>query len=167
MRALESATLPDPRPGVWNNPTHNKVSEDLVTEIPVCLLLWNSRGSSEQKMQFLQKLVSPCIVGSKIPIICNQENFLLRSNSYKIFQAVPGFHFFIKPAVKDVLDRGRPKNGMFIGIPDSIRKHVKDVSPTHWHDFHLHHRSLLHQPGALHQSDGRWRPPSSRQHLGS
>ena len=67
-------------------------------------------------MQFLQKLVYPCIVGSKIPIICNQENFLLRSNSYKIFQAVPGFHFFIKPAVKDVLDRGRPKNGMFIGI---------------------------------------------------
>ena len=83
-------------------------------------------------MQFLQQLVFPGVVGNKIPIICNQENFIIKSNSYRIFQAVPGFNFFVKPAVKDIQDRGRPKNGMFIGIPDSIRQFVKDVSPNHW-----------------------------------
>ena len=83
-------------------------------------------------MEFLSQLVSPQMVGNSIPIICNQENFILKSNSYRIFQAVPGFHFLVNPAVKDIQDRGRPKNGMFIGFPDSIRNCVTDVSPKHW-----------------------------------
>ena len=93
---------------------------------------WNSRGSSQQKMQFMNHLVSTQIVGDKIPILCNQENFILKSNSYKIFQALPGFHCFTNPAIKDVQDRGRPKNGMFIAVPDSIKSFIQDVSPNHW-----------------------------------
>ena len=83
-------------------------------------------------MEYLKYLVSPQIVGDKIPIICNQENFILKANSYKISQVIPGFHCIVNPARKDVLDRGRPSNGMFIAVPDSIKGSVKDVSPNHF-----------------------------------
>ena len=103
-----------------------------VTHSKVCLISWNSRGSSTQKLQFAKYLVSPEVVGDKIPILCNQENFILKNNSYRLFQAIPGFQFFINPAVKNVQDCGRPRNGMFICVPDSIRSSVTDVSPGHW-----------------------------------
>ena len=108
----------------------NKVST--VTQKPVCIISWNSRGSSEQKLQFMNHLVSPQVIGDNIPILCNQENFILKANVYRIFQSVPGFYFFINPAIKDSHDRGRPRNGMFIGIPEYIKSFVKDVSPNHW-----------------------------------
>ena len=71
-------------------------------------------------------------IGNKLPILCNQENFILRGNFYKILQTLPDFHFFINPAVKTSLDRGRPKGGMFIAVPNSIKSQVTDVSPVHW-----------------------------------
>ena len=80
----------------------------------------------------MNRLVSPEIVGDKIPILCNQENFILKANSYKLFQAIPGFQFFINPAIKPLQDRGRPSNGMFICVPESIKSCVTDVSPGHW-----------------------------------
>ena len=80
----------------------------------------------------MNRLVSPEIVGEKIPILCNQENFILKANSYKLFQAIPGFQFFINPAIKPLQDRGRPSNGMFICVPESIKSCVTDVSPGHW-----------------------------------
>ena len=76
--------------------------------------------------------LSPQIVGSKIPIMCNQENFILKNNTYRLFQAMPGFQFIINPAIKNVQDNGRPKGGMFICFPDSIKSCVADVSPDHW-----------------------------------
>ena len=39
---------------------------------------------------------------------------------------------FINPAVKSAHDNGRPKNGMFISIPNILREKTKDVSPGHW-----------------------------------
>ena len=42
------------------------------------------------------------------------------------------FHCFIKPAVKNSHDSGRPKNGMFISVPLELRDITKDVSPNHW-----------------------------------
>ena len=80
----------------------------------------------------MNKLVSHQIVGENIPILCNQENFLLKANSYKLFQAIPGFHFFINPAIKSSHDQGRPSNGMFICVPDCIKSCVTDISPDHW-----------------------------------
>ena len=124
--------VPDARAGECDHSTQVTVPRNPVTGNPVCLISWNSRGSSHQKIYFLSHLVSPQIVGNKIPILCNQENFILKANSYRIVQALPGFHCFINPAVKDVQDRGRPMNGMFIAVPDSIKSFIKDVSPNHW-----------------------------------
>ena len=65
------------------------------------------------------------------PILCNQENPLLQGNRYLAKKCLSDARLFFKKAVKDNLD-GRPKNGMFIAIPDVIKEQVKDVSPAHW-----------------------------------
>ena len=122
--------LPDARPGESQHSNRNTVSEN--TDNSVCLMSYNSCGSSKQKMQFIKYLVSSQCVGNKIPILCNQEKILLKANSYKLFQVCPEFQFFINPAVKDVQDRGRPSNGMFICVPNKIKSCVSDVSPGHW-----------------------------------
>ena len=97
-----------------------------------CVISYNSRGFSGIQQDFVKTLVSEETVGSKIPILCNQENFILRGNFYKILQTLPGFHLFINPAVKTVQDRGRPKGGMFIAVPNAMKSQVTDVSPGHW-----------------------------------
>ena len=80
----------------------------------------------------MRLLVSDAVTGGKLPILCNQENFQLRDNSYRLNQALPGFKLLIKPAVKNDLNYGRPSNGMFIAFPDTIMNQVKDVSPDFW-----------------------------------
>ena len=97
----------------------------------LCIVLWIFRGSSESKLMFMNKLVSSEVVGGKVPILCNQDNFILKLNPYKLFQAIPGFQFFVNPAVKNIPDRGRTANGMFICVPDSIKSSVTDISPGH------------------------------------
>ena len=67
-----------------------------------------------------------------VVILCNQENFMLRDNSYKLTRAFPNFQLIINPAVKLTHDKGRPRNGMFIAIPQSIRNCITDVSPGFW-----------------------------------
>ena len=84
------------------------------------------------KENLVRQLVSRDVVGSKIPILCNQENFMLRENSYKLSKALPGFQVLVNPAVKSDLGLGRPKNGMFIVFPNIIKGAVTDVSPGHW-----------------------------------
>ena len=71
-------------------------------------------------------------VGNRKPILCNQENFILRGNSYKINQSLPGFYCLINPAVKETHDKGRAKNGMFIAVPNSMKSCIEDVSPGYW-----------------------------------
>ena len=63
---------------------------------------------------------------------CNQQNFLLRSNGYKIKQCLPGAHVVFKEAVKDTHDDGRPKNGLFVAVPAVMKEYVEDISPNHW-----------------------------------
>ena len=65
------------------------------------------------------------------PILCNQENFILHGNIFKTKQSLPNARIYFKRAVKDSMD-GRPKNGMFIAVPDGIKELVVDVSPNHW-----------------------------------
>ena len=98
----------------------------------LCILSYNSRGFGKIKQEYCKQLVSEYIVGDKLPILCNQENFILKGNSYKINQVLPGFHLFIKPAVKKNMDKGRAKNGMFIAVPDEVKNQVQDVSPAFW-----------------------------------
>ena len=64
------------------------------------------------------------------PILCNQENFLLYGNRFKVKQCLPHARIIFKEALKE-LNEGRPKNGMFIAIPGEIKECVKDVSPNH------------------------------------
>ena len=106
--------------------------ENLQRRDKVCFISYNSRGFSSIKSEFIRKLASQETVGDKLPVICNQENFILRDNSYKLTSALPGFQVLSNPAVKNNHDRGRPKNGMFIAFPDEIKNNVTDVSPCFW-----------------------------------
>ena len=82
------------------------------------------------KQEFCRILMTLC--GNKIPVLSNQENFLLKGNNYKVKQALPNCHIIFKGGKKQNLDRGRPSNGMFIAIPDRFNGSVLDVSPEHW-----------------------------------
>ena len=90
-----------------------------------CIFSYNSRGLNITKQDAIQTLLS--ISGNSLPIICNQENFLLEANEYKIRQCLPD-HILFKPAIKEGLN-GRPKNGMFIAVPSCLKEKVEDVSP--------------------------------------
>ena len=93
---------------------------------------FNSRGFSEQKQEFCKSLISKSVIGDKEAIFCNQENFLLKSSSYKISRTFENHHCIIKPAIKSNHDKGRARNGMFIAIPQSLKSHVQDISPSSW-----------------------------------
>ena len=98
----------------------------------VCFYSYNSRGFSTLKQDFMRFLLSDTATPNSLPILCNQENFILRDNSYKLRRAFPGYQLLINPAFKDQLNTGRPSNGMFIAFPDSIKNNVVDVSPGFW-----------------------------------
>ena len=61
-----------------------------------------------------------------------QEHFLLKANSYKIYQCLPNHHIIIKPAVKGNFVNGRARGGLFLAFPSEVSKYVTDVSPDHW-----------------------------------
>ena len=98
----------------------------------LCVLSYNSRGFCRIKQEFCNVLTSFQTIGNSIPILCNQENFVLRANSYKITNALPNFYTVIKPAVKQCLNNGRPKNGMFMAVPSNFKNSFHDVSPDFW-----------------------------------
>ena len=98
----------------------------------LCVLSFNSRGFCQIKQDFCRELLSVQVVGSSLPLLCNQENFILRSNSYKIRNALPGYYPVIKPAVNPSLENGRAKNGMFIAVPEKLKNVITDVSPESW-----------------------------------
>ena len=76
--------------------------------------------------------LSKSVIGNKEAFLCNQENFLLRGSSYKINRTFPAHHCIINPATKSSHDKGRPRNGMFVAVPNSFKNQVEDVSPGHW-----------------------------------
>ena len=92
----------------------NFINSEIKEDINICFISYNSRGFSSLKIDFIKHLISPMTVGNKIPILCNQENFILQDNSYKLTGALPGYEVLLNPAVKNSHDKGRPKNGMFI-----------------------------------------------------
>jgi hypothetical protein len=98
----------------------------------LCILSYNSRGFGTFKQEYCRQLTSSAVIGNKIPILCNQEHFILRGNSYKISQALPNSHIVVKPAVKDSHTRGRPRGGLFIAVPDYFKNNIQDASPSYW-----------------------------------
>ena len=93
----------------------------------ICIYSYNSRGFDIIKQKFCMELLN--MNKDTIPILCNQENFVLKGNGHIIRNAIENFHVFIKPATKDYFD-GRPINGMFIALPRHLKNRAKDVSPN-------------------------------------
>ena len=91
----------------------------------LCIFSYNSRGFNSSKQEFLKALTT---AGDSLPVICNQENFLLKANEYFARNALPNHHIYFNPATKENLN-GRPKNGMFVVVPELLKELVKDVSP--------------------------------------
>ena len=58
--------------------------------------------------------------GNKIPVLCNQENFLLRSNCYKIQQCLPDIHVIFKPAIKLNLSYGQTINRIILEMLEHV-----------------------------------------------
>lgn len=91
----------------------------------LCIFSYNSRGFDSSKQDFIKML---SISGGTDTVICNQENFVLQANEYIVRKSLPDHHVFFKAATKASLD-GRPKNGMFIAVPEHLKEIAKDVSP--------------------------------------
>ena len=96
----------------------------------ICFFSYNSRGFGEANQEVCKTLMVEN--DYYIPILCNQENFILHGNRRKVAQCLPGSKIYFKKAVKDSLHRGRAKNGMFIAIPKFMEQNTKNVSPDHW-----------------------------------
>ena len=80
--------------------------EHLISEEnKVCMISYNSRGFSDIKVEFMKFLLSNSVTGNRVPILCNQENFMLRENAFKLRQALPDYQLLINPAVKKDLTR--------------------------------------------------------------
>ena len=105
-----------------------KAMYDYITKMDkdLCIYSYNSRGFDSTKQDILKTLLS--ISGDSLPVLCNQENFLLKANGFIIEKCLPDHHIFFKPATKKGLN-GRPKNGMFVAVPISLKESVQDVSP--------------------------------------
>ena len=104
----------------------------------------NTRGSSELKLKFIQDLIS--LSGKRIPVFCIQEHFLLRNNLKKLSSFFLNSSVISKPAFKnfEVQNRGRPKGGLSIIVPKSLRKSVKIVSFKSWRiqGIEIHERNM-------------------------
>ena len=96
------------------------------------MISYNTRGFSKNKEDVCNYLLKSHFSHNKLTLLCNQEHFLLKANCYKIKKALPGFFMLIKPAVKNAHDKGRPKGGLFIAVPDILKNEVNDVSPAFW-----------------------------------
>ena len=99
------------------------------TKGKICIFSYNSRGFSNEKQDICKMLMTQ--TEDYYPILCNQKNFLFQGNRYLAKKCLPDAWLVFKNAVKDNFE-GRPKNGMFIAIPDVIKQQVNDVSPAHW-----------------------------------
>ncbi len=87
---------------------------------------YNSRGFDMIKQNYCIEILNTD--SKSVPILCNQENFILKGNGHIIRKALKGYHVFIKPAVKNHMD-GRPAIGMFIALPEQLRNKAKEI-PT-------------------------------------
>ena len=97
----------------------------------LCMFSYNTRGFGVEKQMHCKYLLENT-ASDQIPILCNQEHFLMKANCRNITNALPGFHAIIKPAIKGDYVCGRAKGGLFIAFPDSLKNLILDVSPDNW-----------------------------------
>ena len=101
-------------------------------KLQLCFMSYNSRGLGVLKQNYCKYLSSRAVVGNKIPILCNQEHFISRGNSYKIKQALPDSYILINPAEKSTHCKGRARGGLFISVPEHFKNNIQDISPGYW-----------------------------------
>ena len=65
----------------------------------ICIYSYNSRRFSEDKQDVCKILFVD--TEKYYPILCNQENFLLKGYNYKIKQCLPNARVIFKEAFKD------------------------------------------------------------------
>ena len=86
------------------------------------LISWNSRGFSEIKSKFISEYMT------SETVLCNQENFMLRQNAFKLSSPSSATHLvFVKPAIKE-------NGGLFTAVPISLRNYFHDISPNNWRE---------------------------------
>ena len=104
--------------------------DDTISKI--CLYSYNSRGSSESKLKFVNDILE--ISPRNSTVFCIQEHFLLRNNVYKLSQNLQNFSVLAKPAFKNfnVQDKGRPKGGLATIIPKGWRKKTTILKCQSW-----------------------------------
>ena len=98
----------------------------------ICIYSYNSRGSNENKLEFIKDIIE--IPQRNIPIFCLQEHFLLRNNVYKLSKAFKNYAVLAKPAYKNfkVQDKGRPMGGLATIIPKGWRKNTTILKSQSW-----------------------------------
>ena len=98
----------------------------------ICFYSYNTRGSNENKLNYIQDLMKLC--GNKVPIFCIQEHFLLRSNLRKLSNYFEQSAVLAIPATNDfnIQNRGRPNGGLAIILPKMLRKSVKILNVNSW-----------------------------------
>ena len=98
----------------------------------ICLYSYNSRGSSTEKLSYIDNLINLC--GNKIPILLLQEHFLLRSNVYKLSKFFSNSAVLAKPAFKKFENQntGRPMGGLAVIMPKHLRKSTKIIKCDSW-----------------------------------
>ena len=88
------------------------------TSKEICFYSFNSRGFHEDKQDICKILTLKN--DSNLPILCNQENFLLQNNCYKVRQCFTDSQIFFKRVVMEST-YGRPKNGLLPFLKKSKR----------------------------------------------
>ena len=98
----------------------------------ICIYSYNTRGSSENKLRFINDILEVSARNSSI--FCIQEHFLLRNNVYKLSKNLPNFAVLAKPAFKNfhVQNTGRPMGGLAIIIPKGWRKNTTILNCQSW-----------------------------------
>ena len=92
----------------------------------LCVFSYNSRDFSDKKKDLCKILMIHS--ENYVPILCNQENYLVQGNGYRIEQCLHNSRIFSKKAIKDALNNGRPKNGMFIAVPKKFKGCAEEMS---------------------------------------
>ena len=65
------------------------------TYTSICIYSFNSRDFGDDKQDMCRLLM---LENEKfVPILCNQENFLLLNNGYRVKQVLPDCHIFFNP----------------------------------------------------------------------
>lgn len=118
---------------------HLVLNQTLIMESKISVYSYNSWGFNVNQQE-VNKILNTSSENC-FPIIFNQENFVLSSNSYIIRQTLQNSQLSFKRAVKDTYFCQDYANkhymvfstdSMFMSISNHLSKYVKDVSPNYW-----------------------------------